>query len=261
MSVRITKENLDDIIKVNKEIHDEICECINKINTIYNKNNIHSLEKLAINILRKHNLIEIPIDDKYLGGKVEIRNNKKIPIINTAQPRVYQYFVAWHEIYHVLFDENLNSEKISAEINVVDVPLIERKADYFSASMILGNVFDYYMDLDGNFIDKIIKCMDTYKAPYKAILIKLYEYADKYQDEILKRLCLEYIDKKPNNFIEKFEELGLDSEIIRPSNLIRFGDIESLIQKEIEINPDASYHIENKNYLQKLKNSISNNNY
>lgn len=261
MSVRITKENLEEIVKTNKEIHDEIDGCVKKVYTTYNKANIHSPEKLAINILKDHNLIEIPIDDKYLGGKVEVRNNKKIPIINTAQPRVYQYFVAWHEVYHILFDDSLNSEHIYAEMNVVDVPLIERKADYFSASMLLGNVFEYYMDLEGDFIDKIMKCIDTYKAPYKAILVKLYECADRYENENLKNLCLEYIDKKPANLIEKFEELELDSELVRPSNLVRLGDIESLIQKEIEINPQATYHEENKKYLEKLKKSISKDSY
>lgn len=256
MSVRITRENLEEIVKTNKGIHDDISNCVRKIYTTYNKANIYSLEKLAINILKEYNLIEMPIDDEYLGGKVEVRNSKKIPIINTAQPRVYQYFVAWHEVYHILFDDSLNSEHIYAEMNVVDVPLIERKADYFAASMLLGNVFEYYMDLEGDFIDKIMRCIDTYKAPYKAILVKLYECADKYENEKLKSLCLEYIDKKVN-LIEKFEELELDSELVRPSYLVRLGNIESLIQKEMEINPQATYHEENKKYLEKLKKSIS----
>lgn len=256
MTVRITRENLEEIVKTNKEIHDEIDSCVKKICNTYNKAGIHSLEKLAINILKEYNLIEIPIDDKYLGGKVEVRNNKKIPVINTAQPRVYQYFVAWHEIYHILFDDSLNSEHIYAEMNIVDVPLTERKADYFAASMLLGNVFEYYLNLEGDFIDKIMRCIDTYKAPYKAILVKLYECGDIHGNEKLKKLCLEYIDKKVN-LIEKFEELELDSELVRPSYLVRLGNIESLIQKEIEINPQATYHEENKKYLEKLKERIS----
>ena len=149
MAVKITKDNLEEIVKINKEIQDEIDGCVKKVHSLYNKANIQSLEKLAINILETYNLIQIPIEDEYLGGKVEIRNNHKIPIINTAQPRVYQYFVAWHEIYHILFDENLNTENIYAEMNVVDVPLTERKADYFAACMLWGNVFEYYMELGG----------------------------------------------------------------------------------------------------------------
>ena len=257
MAVKITKDNLEEIVKINKEIQDEIDGCVKKVHSLYNKANIQSLEKLAINILETYNLIQIPIEDEYLGGKVEIRNNHKIPIINTAQPRVYQYFVAWHEIYHILFDENLNTENIYAEMNVVDVPLTERKADYFAACMLLGNVFEYYMELEGDFIDKIIRCIDVYKAPYKSILVKLYECGARYKNEELKNLCLEYIDKKPANLIEKFEEIGLDSELVRPSNLVKLGNIESLIEKEIEANPQVTYHEDNRKYLEKLKNSIS----
>lgn len=257
MADRITRENLDDIIKINKEIDDEISGCIKRVHNIYNKANISSPEKLALNILQSYNLIQIPIDDEYLGGKVEIRNNKKIPIINTSQPRVYQYFVACHEVYHILFDERLNSENIYAEMNVVNVPLIERKADYFAACMLLGNVFEYYLELEGSFIEKIMKCIDMYKAPYKAILVKLYECADRYKNEELKILCLEHIENKPSNFVELFEELGLDSELVRPSNIVRLGNLDSLIKKEMESNPQATYHEENKRYLEELKSKIS----
>ena len=96
-----------------------------------------------------------------------------------------------------------------------------------------------------------------YKAPYKSILVKLYECGDRYKNEELKNLCLEYIDKKPANLIEKFEEIGLDSELVRPSNLVKLGNIESLIEKEIEANPQVTYHEDNRKYLEKLKNSIS----
>ncbi|MEJ8554625.1 ImmA/IrrE family metallo-endopeptidase [Tepidibacter sp. Z1-5] len=257
MAVRITKENLDQIIKINKEIDEDIRGCVAEIGKRYNKANILSPEKLALNILKTYNLIQIPIDDEYLGGKVEVRNNKKIPIINTAQPRVYQYFVAWHEVYHILFDENLNTEQIYREMNVVDVPLIERKADYFAACMLLGNVFEYYIELEGDFIDKIMKCIDMYKAPYKAILVKLYECADRYQNQELKTLCLKYIDKKPVNLIEKFNELELDSELVRPSNLVNLGHIDSLIEEQVKANPQVTYHENNRKYLEGLKKSIT----
>ena len=88
MAVKITKDNLEEIVKINKEIQDEIDGCVKKVHSLYNKANIQSLEKLAINILETYNLIQIPIEDEYLGGKVN-KNNHKIPIINTAQPRVY----------------------------------------------------------------------------------------------------------------------------------------------------------------------------
>ena len=120
MADRITSKNLDEIIKMNICIEEHIRCCTDEIYRRYNNTRINSPEKLAFKILNDYNLIQIPIEDKYLGGKVEIRNNKKIPIINTSQPRVYQYFIAWHEVYHIIFDERINSEDITFDINLID---------------------------------------------------------------------------------------------------------------------------------------------
>jgi hypothetical protein len=39
---------------------------------------------------------------------------------------------------------------------------------FCSKNVFFGNVYDYYYSLDDeDFIDRIIKCMDVYKAPYK----------------------------------------------------------------------------------------------
>lgn len=257
MADRITSENLDQIIKINKSIEDDIQYCINEIYRRYNNTRINSPEKLAFKILNDYNLIQIPLEDEYLGGKVEIRNNKKIPIINTSQPRVYQYFIAWHEVYHILFDERINSENIPSDINLVNSDINERKADYFAACMILGNVMDFYYELEGTFVEKVLKCMDAYKAPYKVIIVKLYEYAFKNNNEQLKSLCLENIDKKLN-LVGEFERLGLDSGLVMPSNVTNFGGLERKITEQIDANPDVSYHRSNYNYLEEIKNKLNN---
>lgn len=257
MADRITSDNLDEIVKTNISIEDHIKYCINEIYKRYNNTRINSPEKLAFKILNDYNLIQLPLEDKYLGGKVEIRNNKKIPIINTSQPRVYQYFIAWHEVYHIIFDERINSEDITFDINLTNSPINERKADYFAASMILGNVLDFYHESEGSFVEKVLRCMDAYKAPYKVIIVKLYEYAYKNNNESLKKICLENIDKKPNNLVDEFERLGLDSELVKPSNVTNLGNLEKKIVDEIEINPDVSYHKSNYNYLKEIKNKLS----
>lgn len=258
MADRITSNNLDQIIKINRSIEGDIQHCINEIYRRYNNTRINSPEKLAFKILNDYNLIQIPIEDEYLGGKVEVRNNKKIPIINTSQPRVYQYFIAWHEVYHILFDERINAENIPFDINFIDTSINERKADYFAASMMLGNVLEFYYELEGTFIEKVLTCMDAYKAPYKVIIIKLYECAYKNNNQNLKNLCLENIDKKPKNLVEEFERLGLDSELVMPSNVTNLNNLEKQIVKQIELNPDVSYHKSNYNYFNEIKNKLSN---
>ncbi|MDN5302178.1 MAG: hypothetical protein PWQ60_1692 [Thermoanaerobacteraceae bacterium] len=103
----------------------------------------------------------------------------------------------------------------------------ERKADYFAANMIFGNVYKYFYSIgDDSFINKVIRCIDVYKAPYKAVLIQLYEEATtSYNDMTLREEILAHFDEKPSNLIEKFQELELDPELVKPSYIISFGDL------------------------------------
>jgi hypothetical protein len=60
--------------------------------------------------------------------------------------------------------------------------------------------------------------MDTYEAPYKVILIKLYEETVlRYANAALKKDILNNFDNLSDNLVDKFEELGLDSELVKPS--------------------------------------------
>ena len=134
--MRITSQNLDQTIVINKEIKREIERIINVVETRYKKVRILSSEKQALQILKEHYLIQVPIPDEDWGGAIrELPNEIKVFVINTAQPRVYQYFIYWHEIYHLItgFFET-TSHLISTEFD-----LAERKADYFASQMLLGS--------------------------------------------------------------------------------------------------------------------------
>ncbi|NKF08282.1 hypothetical protein J1C67_06510 [Clostridium gasigenes] len=110
---------------------------------------------------------------------------------------MYQYFIAWHEIYHMLFDQDLKDSPHKVNF---DMELNERHADYFAAKLLLGNVYDFFFSLDDeNFIDKVIRCMDVYKAPYKAILIQLYQDSIKFNSKDLSKLILSDFDNPPND--------------------------------------------------------------
>jgi hypothetical protein len=266
MSDIITSKNLDDVVKSNKKIKDDVIRLANETKLRFNTSIVTSADKFAFKILKEKNLIQIPIEDKYFGGAIIVKGNLKIPVINTAQPRVYQYFVAWHEIYHLFYDNNIKNE--THEIKI-DMHINERMADYFAANMILGNVYDYYYSLeDERFIDRIIKCMDVYKAPYKAILIQLYEDAVlKYNDSNLKKSILSYFDNQPKDLIKKFKEIGLDSELVKSSYIFDTGDLEKRITKKMGVNPEVTYHEENyrhfldvKQIIKKIVEDLSNDN-
>ena len=102
----------------------------------------------------------------YGSGAIFVKDEKIIPVINTALPRANQYFTAWHEIYHLMFD------KVSFDHFIeTDNTLEERKAEYFAACMLLNGVDRYFTELpEAEFVSKIFHCMSTFQAPYKSIM-------------------------------------------------------------------------------------------
>ena len=136
--------------------------------------------------------------------------------------------------------------------------LNERKADYFASMVMLGNVYNYYNSLDDEdiFINRIIYCMDLYKAPYKAILINLYEAAKNNNNSNLTKLILDNFDNKPIDLVKKFQELGLDDELVKPSNVVSIGNLERKIKKAMEDGSEALFHESNLDYLKQLKEHI-----
>ncbi|OWZ83359.1 ImmA/IrrE family metallo-endopeptidase [Natranaerobius trueperi] len=256
MSIKpITKDCLEQVMQQNSSIKEQIYGLVSDFNKRFNKSGLTAQEKQAFSVLKENNLIQIPIEDEHWGGAIIAKGGMKIPVINTAQPRVYQYFVAWHEIYHLLYDINLDEKTHNVAI---DMDINERKADYFAAKMIFGDIYKYYYSLeDENVIDRIIKCMDAYKAPYKATLIELYEQAvEVYGDMDLKHTVLNHFDDKPKNLEGKFEGLELDPELVRSSFVISFGGLEQKVKKAINQNTGVSYHKDNYEFLIELKKEI-----
>lgn len=255
MSDLITSNNLHEVIEKNTQIKDEILYYKERLLTDLNLNNVvKAEEKLAFQILKDNGLIQLPIKDQFWGGAIYIKENKKIPVLNTAQPRVYQYFVAWHEVYHLLYDKDFmnNSHNIS-----INMELNERKADYFASTIMLGNVYNYYNSLqEDNFINKIIYCMDLYKSPYKAILINLYEAANSNNNTELEKLILDNFDNKPIDLVKKFQELELDDELVKPSYVVSIGNLERKIKEAMKVDPEASSHQSNLDYLKQLTENI-----
>ena len=105
MSEKITADNLDEVVKKNAAIRAETENLVLQIKTKCNKLSVQSTALLAIQMLRENGLIMMPVDNPYFGGAIYVKDGKKIPFINTAQPRANQYFTAWHEIYHLIFDK------------------------------------------------------------------------------------------------------------------------------------------------------------
>ena len=229
MSERITAANLDEVIKRNEVIEEQMKQSASLIWSKYNPMQINSPIQLALQILRPYGLIQLPINNHYLSGAIFVRDGKRIPLINTALPRANQYFTAWHEIYHLLFDEVSFDHLIESEILME-----ERKAEYFAALMLLGNLMPYFEGLkDMEFQAKAFQCMNAFQAPYKAVLISLYESAVKNGNTAIAEEVKENFDVQVEDIAQRFRDLGLDDSLVRPSYVVNVSPLQEKINKTI----------------------------
>lgn len=255
--MRITRENLDQTVKINLEINKEIEKHIAYVYKYKTKYDTLSAEKQAVQILKENYLIQIPIPDLNWGGAIkELPNGLMVPVINTAQARLYQYFIYWHEIYHLTESQLAQSSElapVSHDIST-EFDLTERKADYFASKMLMDDsVYDYYFNLsDDEFIHRIAKCMDAFKAPYKAVLIQLYELAIKLKNEEFQEEIRENFDSVLN-WVSIFKELSLDDTLVKPSYIVDFGMLKILVDKKNKEFPDDRALLETKEYIYDLE--------
>ena len=248
MSEKIVAGNLDEVIGKNVEIRDEMREKALLIRINWNRMQISSSNQLAMQILKLYGLVQMPLDNQYWSGAIFVKKGKKIPVINTALPRANQYFTAWHEIYHLIYDAVSFSHIIETE-----TIMEERKAEYFASLMLLGNLLPYYTELpEMDFLSKIFHCMDTFSAPYKAVLIALYESAVQNENQKLMSLIKENFDNSFSDLADRFRKLGLDDNLVRPSYVINVGILHAKIQERIKQDPDLNYNYENEQFLSNI---------
>ena len=208
---------------------------------------------MALWILQGFGLVQMPIEDKFWSGAIYVKDGKRIPVVNTALPRANQYFAAWHEIYHVIFDQVSFDHFIET-----DNTLEERKAECFAACMLLNGVDRYYIELpEMDFTSKIFHCMAAFQAPYKAVLVSLYEYAVQSENEKLCNRIKEVFDFQFDDLPERFRMLGLDDSLVKPSYVINTTFLQEKIKKSKDENPELKYHKDNEEFLINIKKEIA----
>ena len=253
MSEFITAENLDLVIKKNQEIKDEVSAQAMKLQTNPSIMKVASAPQLALIILQDFGLIQMPIEDKFWSGAIYVKDGKIIPVVNTSLPRANQYFTAWHEIYHLIFDKVSFDHFIEA-----DNTLEERKAECFAACMLLNGVDRYFIELPKmDFISKIFYCMAAFQAPYKAVLVSLYEYAVQSENEKLCHKIKEVLDLRFDDLPNRFRKLGIDDSLVSPSYVINTSFLQERIKKRKAENPELHYHKDNEEFLMNIMTEIS----
>lgn len=253
MSELITAKNLDFVIKKNREIKEEVSTQAIKLQTNPSIMKVASAPQLALLILQGFGLIQMPIEDKFWSGAIFVKDGKLIPVVNTSLPRANQYFAAWHEIYHLIFD------KVSFDHFIeVDNTLEERKAECFAACMLLNGVDRYFTELpEMDFVSKIFYCMSTFQAPYKAVLVSLYEYAVQSENEKLCGRIKEAFDLQFEDLPNRFRMLGLDDSLVSPSYVINTSSLQERIKRMRVANPELNYHKNNEEYLMNIMTEIA----
>ena len=245
MSEIITASNIDIVIEKNREIASEVAMQALRLQTNTSIMRVASMPQLALTILQGYGLIQIPIEDKYWSGAIYVKEGKIIPVINTALPRANQYFAAWHE--KVSFDHIIEND------NTVE----ERKAEYFAACMLIQEVDRYFAGLpEMDLVSKVLYCMSAFQAPYKAVLISLYEDAARRDNENLKNQIKEIIDLRIDDMPERFRKLGLDESLVMPSFVVNTSYLHEQIKKSEDADPELKYHGDNEAFLENIMKEI-----
>lgn len=253
MSELITAANIDLVVKKNNEIRNGVMEQAMKLQMNPAIMKVASRPQLALLILQGFGLIQMPIEDKFWSGAIFVKDGKVIPVLNTALPRANQYFAAWHEIYHLIFDK-VSFDHFIGKDNTIE----ERKAEWFAANMLLNGVDRYFIELpEMDFVSKIFLCMSAFQAPYKAVLVSLYEYAIRSENGTLAKRIKEIFDLEFEDMPQRFQALGLDDSLVKPSYVVNTSSLQERIKKSKDENPGLHYHKDNEEFLNNIMKEIT----
>ncbi|MFD3448976.1 ImmA/IrrE family metallo-endopeptidase [Microbacteriaceae bacterium 4G12] len=236
--------DLPQILEENQKIKFEVESTMKKYLQHYHPRGWTMIEGAKKYISTQHFLIEAPIQDQSLGGFIRSTNKDKyICYVNTYQPRIYQNFSLLHELYHLI-----SFQEFPQQLHIIHVGLdknqLERKADYFASILLIDEheLRAFYTGVENESettLTKIFLCMSRFQAPYKAILIRLYEL------NLIDATALEtYFDEK-FDYHKEFQELGLDPYMIERSNVVNFGKLEKLMKQHTlpEAAQQANQHV------------------
>lgn len=254
----ISTTHLPEILERNLEVDNEVNQLVKKYLAHYHLRGWNRIEGALRWMQDNHYLVVAPIEDSSLGGFILYQSQKHICYINSWHPRVYQNFILFHELYHVISRTEQNTEK--EELHVVesdmDSDYDERKADYFASLLLLDKekLVSFYQSLQNkNFLYSIFYTMRHFGAPYKAVLIRLYELKLISLDVLVEHFDLKF------DFVKEFVNLGFDPAPVQRSFTIDFSQIESVIRENTfnlpELATESNLKILNevKTYFEQLK--------
>ena len=221
------------------------------------KSDIFDIAKNYVKRNDKHlEIFRLPIQDEDLCGFTCIRKGQIFMVINSSLPLNKQVFATAHELYHIytyITDQDrsllrkgsfLTSEHIVQ--NAIDTE--DKQANAFAGlllaptSQIKEQMEIYSLDQNNIYSDTIIKLMNIFTMPYKAIVLRLYE-----TDLIARKEAEQLLQQEPTN---------LDYQQTNQA-IIDLGSIPTLINENIDNLPEQRIE-EDKKKVEDIINTFSN---
>lgn len=227
---KLTAELAIQLVKINQEIHADVSKEVD-FYLQYKQPSGHDVVNGGIQYLSKNALLlQIPSADHSLGGFMIDYGAIKCCFINTYQPRVNQNFIMFHEIYHIAKGIKPNyAHFVSVEIEQ-EPTIDDRKADYFASLILMPKQrmknFFQALDDDFEFHVKIFKAMNQFKAPYKAVLIRMLELNIIRETEEFTKYFNRRFDLET-----EFDENGLDASSVQRSMVKNIPEFDKVFSK------------------------------
>lgn len=223
---------------------------VKEFNVAVNGNNIIQDDIFSImeNYARKQDIeletMFIPVKDDDFCAFTCIRQGKIFVIINSRIILSKQIFAAAHELYHIYccMDEtngSLLSEGSLLTADALDENVTSKEdieANAFAGLLLApGNAIHEQMDIygidkDNILIKDIIKLMDIFAVPYKAMVLRLYE-----ETYLKERMAEELLSVPSEKIIRDIELFHVAKRWQRRTpEHINFGRLQGLISSNIE---------------------------
>ena len=223
---KLTAELAIDLLQMNRSIHEDVQKDID-FYLQYKHPSGHDRINGGFHFIQKNTLfLQASSNDLSLGGFLIDYGHITCCYINSAQPRINQNFILFHEIYHLLRGIPAGQAHLVA-IEQAGLSLEERKADYFASLLLMPEyeMRNFFAAIQSDALQiQIYKAMNQFKAPYKSILIRMLELGIALTVDTFTELFDEN-----NNLSECFSKAGLDKGIVEPSYVLNIPQLETII--------------------------------
>lgn len=233
MNQCLTAEQLDLTAARCRELKRGLLPLALKLQTTSNPMQLPA-QSFARHLLERHGLICIPVEDPRWSAGVFRLEDTATPVLNTARSRVEQSFAVWELLYAVLYGAG------ACDLLLEPYPTQENLRAWSFAALQLESLPLYFGRQQGDFLEKVFRCMAAYQAPYPAVLLRLHEQALEAGNEALKDQVRQHYELDLNDLPRRFRELGLDAALVQPSNQIDLNSLGDSIRQAAEKEPEMT---------------------